>query len=370
MTNVGNIHYKKSIEVVFKIEEQVTKEIIYLDLNIGETKIFDLSAPKGTYDIEINSDGNTTNFSNVPLTGGVTATVELGKEGPITSSWFFWLLLLLVISLIAFSYFIFTKKTKYKIRGEKEKLDTKIIQREHKILGSGITIDKDIKNIFNKHTEKLAARSIIPTLFYGTKQEVSVLLMTISGFEKFQNLKNKDPQIFNKILDRYFDVITNKIKANQGVASLYGNNLVVFFNVVKQYRHDMAAIKTAQEIKRVTAAFNESIKNMNIALSVKAGINKGLSTVSSIGADKAVKYTSIGDTMFLAKALNKKALENQILIPEKVYEHVYNVINARKIMPLYLTGTKAINVYKVEDSNSRALQERHKGYLDRALGES
>ena len=109
VTNVGNIHYKKSIEVVFKIEEQVTKEIIYLDLNIGETKIFDLSAPKGTYDIEINSDGNTTNFSNVPLTGGVTATVELGKEGPITSSWFFWLLLLLVISLIAFSYFIFRR---------------------------------------------------------------------------------------------------------------------------------------------------------------------------------------------------------------------------------------------------------------------
>lgn len=365
VTNIGNVPYKKSIEVMFKIQEQVIRESIDLDLEVGETQVFELEAPKGTYDLDINAGEDSMKFSNVPLTGNVVATIDLNPEKNIVNNWALWLFIAIVIILVIFLYFKNKKKRKYGIKKkETERIDTKAIEREHRMISAG-AVDKDIKKIFNKHTGKLAAQTIMPSLVYGTKQQISVLLISISGFEKFAVLKKKDLQKFNKVLDRYFEAITQKIKVHQGVVDLYGSNLVVFFNVVKQYRHDIAAIKTAKDIRKITEVFNEAVKNLDVELRVKAGINTGLATVSSIGADKAVKYTSIGNTITLAKALKNKALENEILIPEKIYEHVSNVINAKRIMPLYLTGTKAINIYSVKDNGD--VKERHRWYVDRAL---
>ncbi len=348
----------------FIIENQTSTETLDLDLDIGETKIYRLEAPKGTYNLSIDANNESVEFSNVPLTGSVIASIDLNKKKNLP--WPLWLFIFIVIFLLLFLYFrkqvkrYKTKKTK-----KPEKIKTKEIEREYKILKSNINIDTDIKNIFNKNSSKLAAQTIMPALVYGTKQEISVLLISISGFEKFKELKKKDPNKFNLLVDKYFDAITQKIKTHQGVADLYGNNLVIFFNIVKQYRHDIAAIKTAQDIRKITDAFNEAIKDLGIELSVKAGINTGLVTVSGIREDKTVKYTSIGNTVSLAKALKNKALDGEILIPESIYEKVSNIINTKKLMPLYLTDKKAINVYAVKDNKN--IKSKHKWYVDRAL---
>ncbi len=366
VTNTGNVPYIKSIEVDFIIHDQITKQILDLDLEVGEIKTYRLEAPKGTYVLDINAGNDSTEFSGVPLTGGIVATIDLNPKKNLLSNWPLWLFILIVVLLLLFLYFRNrASKGKHEIKKKPEKIRTREIEREHRLLKSGGDIDNDIKKIFNKNSSKLAAQTIMPSLVYGTKQEISVLLMSISGLEKFQALKKKDSTKFNILFDKYFDAITKKIKIHQGVADLYGSNLVIFFNIVKQYRHDIAAIKTAQDIKKITDAFNEAIKSFDIELRIKAGINSGLATVSSIGADKAVKYTSIGNTISLAKALKNKALDNEILIPEKIYDQVSNVINTKKIMPLYLTDKKAINVYAVRDSTD--VKKRHRWYIDRAL---
>ncbi|MCX8194137.1 MAG: hypothetical protein N3G19_02120, partial [Candidatus Pacearchaeota archaeon] len=71
-------------------------------------------------------------------------------------------------------------------------------------------------------------------------------------------------------------------------------------------------------------------------------------------------------TMSLAKALVNKALAGEILIPENVYEKVAGAVNAKKILPLHLTDTDAINVYSVRDTAN--LKEKHEWFVKRALG--
>jgi len=363
ITNTGNVPYVNSITINFIIEDQIITETINLDLEVGETKTFKLEAPKGTYDLNIKAGNESKEFLGVPLTGNMVATVDLDSKKGLTINWL-WIFLLIMGFLLLLLYFVRNRKN-HQIKKKPEKMRIREIEREHKMLKSGGNIDKDIKDIFNKNSSKLAAQTIMPALIYGTKQEISVLLMSISGLEKFKDLKKNNLDKFNILLDKYFDAITKKIKIHQGVADLYGNNLVIFFNAVKQYRHDIAAIKTAQDIREITNAFNEATKNFGIKLSVKAGINSGLAIVSSIGTDRAVKYTSIGNTISLAKALKNKAIEGEILIPEKIYEKVSNVINTKKMMPFYLTDKKAINVYAIRDSKD--IKTRHKWYVDRAL---
>jgi len=384
ITNIGNVPYTKPLEIEFKIHDQTTTEIIELNLDVGETKVFKLEAPKGTYNLEIaqgdgNEDDDKEEFVDVPLTGSIVASVELNNRSNLNKKGILWFIPILAL-LFLFVFFVNKRKNTYKAptkeEKQKEKIKAKtikIIEKQQKTLRLGMgKIDLDIKKIFNQHTLKnLAAQTIMPTMVYGTKQEISVLFMTIYGFDKFDVIKKKDPQLFKKVLNNYFDAITKKIKAHQGVADLYGNNLVIFFNIVKQNRYDVAAIKTAKEIRQITHEFNEYTKklklNTNINLTTKSAINTGLIVTTNIGADKTVKYTAIGNTINLAKALNNKALENEILIPDAVYNKVYNIIKAKKILPLHLTNTEAINVYLLQDSSKLYLQEKYVDYVKRKI---
>ncbi|MCL6500560.1 MAG: adenylate/guanylate cyclase domain-containing protein [Candidatus Pacearchaeota archaeon] len=367
ITNEGNVPYKKAIEIEFRIHDQITKKKVALDLDVGEVQEFKLEAPKGTYDLAFISSKETFEIVDVPLTGNIVATIELETPKQPMNNWILAMVLLIIAAFLLVLYIKQKQERKPKAKEHREIINVdKRMAGEQVILKPTENVSNEIKVAFNRHASKLAARAIIPSLVYGTKQEISVLMMPIHGFGQFNELRKKDPVAFSKIFDRYFEAVIEKIRSHQGVADLYGNNLIVFFNVIKSYRHDVAAVRTAEEIREITNAFNASIKGLNAALSIKAGINTGFAVVSSIGEDKTIKYTSIGNTMSLAKALTNKALAGEILIPENVYERVSGVVNAKKIMPLYLTDTEAIEVYSIKEA--KEMREKHEWFVKRALG--
>lgn len=367
ISNTGNVPYKKPLRIEFEIQGQVSEKIIMLNLGIGETKEFRLEAPKGTYNIRFGSGPTAIELNSVPLTGNVIATIEIEKPEQKRNNILLALMLLIIAIILAVLYVKDKQKNEPRKVPEIVKVD-KRIEKEQVVLRPTENVDKEIKLAFNRHASKLAAQAIIPSLVYGTKQEISVLLVQFSGFEQFKELKKKSPEGFNKIFDRYFEAVTEKIRSHQGIADFYGNNLLVFFNIIKNYRHDVAAIRTAEEIREITNAFNESIKGIGAALNIKAGINTGFAFVSNIGEDKTVRYTSIGNTVSLAKALVDKAFAGEILVPENVYKRVSGVISAKKILPLHLTDTEAIEVYSVKDTAN--LKEKHEWFIRRALGKS
>ncbi len=70
--NIGNVKYNKVVR--FKIgDNEVVKEV---SLKVGETKRYELSAPDGDYQIEIDDGESSTSFGSVPLTG---KSINLGE---------------------------------------------------------------------------------------------------------------------------------------------------------------------------------------------------------------------------------------------------------------------------------------------------
>ncbi|MGQ9844564.1 MAG: adenylate/guanylate cyclase domain-containing protein, partial [Spirochaetota bacterium] len=203
-------------------------------------------------------------------------------------------------------------------------------------------------------------------IVYGTKQEITVLFVHL-GLNSLNEIKKKDAMTYAKILDEYFKEIIQKIKEHQGVADLHGNNLIILFNVIKQYRHDVAALKTAEAIKKVTAELNQVLAPKGIKIEMRAGINTGFANLSSI-QNGTVKYTAIGDTTSMAKILQAKAFDNEILFTEKIYDRVANIIKAKKLQPYYLNDNTAINIYALEDSTKAELRDKNQWYIKRALG--
>lgn len=400
VTNIGNVPFKKQVALEFLIQGQSTKKLLDLNLEINETKTFKLEAPQGTYNLTLNTGTEQINFNEVPLTGSVVATIDLGQEQQTQLTW---ILVVLGIVAVLVIISIYLKMRRHKYNQYKKASHRPLISTsastysypQTKSLGTArpeareeihvmksagqekqtvdtfatMYTDETIKKIFKQHaSSKLPAQAIIPTLVYGTKQEITALILTIQGLEKLQELKRKDNALYEKILNEYFSAVVDKIKTHNGVADFYGNNIIALFNVVKQYRHDIAAVKAAQEIRQVTNELNTHLLQSGISLAVKAGINSGMAIVTSIGADRQVKYTSIGNTTLLARALERKALTNEILFAENVHDKIANVIKAKKISPLHLGEQEALNVYSLEDANAAEIKERHKWYVDRALG--
>ena len=401
IANIGNIPYKKQIEFEFIIQGQSTKKVLDIDLGIGETKEYRLEAPEGNYNLIINKGNNKLNFTNVPLTGSVVATVDIGQEKQSNTNWTVAIIILALLAVLIISWFMIRKQKREVYYGAinnyssqqkesqkqgqstaqslipettKQKQETKqkleLKGNEKQVIDNFASMytDDTIKKIFKKNAaSKLSAHSVIPTLVYGTKQEITVLVLSILGFERLQAIKNKDKALYESILNEYFSAVINSVKSQHGVADIYGNNIVVIFNVIKQYRHDVAAVKVAQEIRNTTNALNTKLIQQDISLAVKAGINTGMAIVSSIGADKEVKYTSIGNTTTFARLLERKAVANEILLTDNIYNRVSNVIKGRKISPLHTSDAEAIDVYSVTEGTNTEMKDRHKWYVDRAL---
>ncbi len=206
-----------------------------------------------------------------------------------------------------------------------------------------------LKGIFDKYSSSLAASRIIPTTVAGQKREVSVLMTKINGLSSLENIKNSDTFLFNELAGKYISNIVKIISKNSGVAELYDSNLVVFFNVTPTANHAMLAVKTAQGIIQATNEINQelSIKGQSFQLSIAAGIHTGPIVSNNIGADKTLKYSPLSGTTSIAKALEKKAFKNEIVISESVFKNLNNVINTKKITPV-TTEIGAMNSYLVK----------------------
>lgn len=120
VTNVGNVPYKKPIQISIGNN----KETALVPLGIGETKEIKLTAPEGSYDIRV-SDGteeNSLEFGKVSLTGNVIGLEGLKdknffKENPMIT-----MFLIVVLGLvIVLFYRMRDGKEAKKKRGKKKK---------------------------------------------------------------------------------------------------------------------------------------------------------------------------------------------------------------------------------------------------------
>jgi class 3 adenylate cyclase len=152
--------------------------------------------------------------------------------------------------------------------------------------------------------------------------------------------------------------IVRVISQNSGVAELYDNNLVVFFNVTPTANHSMLAVKTAQGLVSATNEMNKELltKGQTFQFSVSIGIHTGPVVANNIGMDKTLKYSPLAGTTTIAKALERKAFTNEIVISEFVYKNLNNAVNTKKTTPV-MTEVGAMNSYLIKSVEEAAKKE-------------
>jgi len=178
----------------------------------------------------------------------------------------------------------------------------------------------------------------------GERRFVTVLF---TDMKNFTNLSSRlDPEELHQLMNKVFSIFESIVKKFDGTIEKYiGDALVAIFGAKKIHEDDPSrAINCALEMLDSINDINESLRESNIELKFRTGINSGVVTVGKRGEFDVVT----GDTLAIASRLQEAAEENSILVSETTKEESdYDFIFSQPI-ELTLKGVSGkITAYKV-----------------------
>lgn len=213
---------------------------------------------------------------------------------------------------------------------------------------------KKIQKIFGRYmapqiVKELLNKNLKDLQLGGQTIDITVLFVDIRGFTSIS--EKISPQNVVYILNKYLELWSVAIFEFGGTLDKYiGDCAMAFYNApIKVDNHELAAIKSALTMRKRAAELNKEIYDeFGINLDFGVGIHTGPAVVGNIGYDFRMDYTAIGDTVNTASRLQGKALGNQILISQAVYDRVKDDIEAVLIGDMSMKGKNdKISAYDV-----------------------
>lgn len=175
----------------------------------------------------------------------------------------------------------------------------------------GLAERQYLRDTFGKYMPESVAEQILDDQerrgrAVDTQAEATVMFIDIEGFTTLS--ERLLPADVASILNTYLRLVVPVIQRHDGVVnSFIGDGLFVSFNLpLAVDRHAAAAIRAALEIQKLVAG---AIFASGTHLRVRIGINTGPVVAVTIGTEKTMSYTLLGDAVNIAsrvEQLNKR----------------------------------------------------------------
>lgn len=185
------------------------------------------------------------------------------------------------------------------------------------------------------------------------RREITVLYADVRGFSTYG--EQVEPEELIGVINGYFTEAVNAISHYQGMTDKFmGDAVMVLFNTPlnPQVDHVERAVRTALLIRERVEAYREGFpeeKRMHFGM----GIHTGEAVVGNVGSEQRRDYSAIGDAVNLAKRLQELARSDEIVISERVYEQVQELVVAKSLGRVQVKGREAWEVlYSLEGVKS------------------
>lgn len=153
---------------------------------------------------------------------------------------------------------------------------------------------------------------------------ITILFSDVRGFTVYSK-KNDVRDVFNKINEIFNTQIDIIVKNKGEIDKFMGDEIMAVFPSPKD------AVKAAIQIQK---KFSSSNKLKKESLKVGIGINYGKAIIGAVGSGSSFDYTTIGDTVNIAKKFCNHAEGGSIYISEDVFKKakVYRRSYTRNVM--------------------------------------
>jgi class 3 adenylate cyclase len=210
-----------------------------------------------------------------------------------------------------------------------------------------------IRESFQKYFSPQILEAILndPDRLKDQRTEISVMFSDIRSFTRMT--EKLPPNRLTKILQEYFDAMTEEVMATEGVVDKFiGDGIMAFWGApIKQPDHADRAIATAcrmiKRLDKLKARWKaEGLEGLEMGI----GIHLGVATIGNMGSKLRSNYTAIGDVVNVAsrlEGLNKK-YDSHIIISESARQHLMKPIRTRDLGRVDLVGRdEQVHVHEV-----------------------
>jgi adenylate cyclase len=211
-----------------------------------------------------------------------------------------------------------------------------------------------LKRFLSPQLAELVISSKEERILESHRREITVLFSDLRGFTAFA--ETAEPEEVMGILQEYHGAMGELIFRFEGTLERFaGDGLMVFFNDPLPCQDPAArAVRMSAAMRERTGELSRVWRKRGHELGFGVGIALGYATLGKIGFEGRFDYGAIGTVTNLASRLCDEARSGQILISQRVYAMVEDLVEVEPLGDLDLKGfhkpVSAFNVVAIKDT--------------------
>ena len=194
------------------------------------------------------------------------------------------------------------------------------------------------------------------------RKNLTVFFSDIRGFTRIS--EEMEPEELLGMLNKYFSEMTEIIfKYGGTIDKFMGDGILGFVGDPCEYPdHAERAVRMAVEMQSKLKALGEEWFSYGTSsLRIGIGVNTGYVTVGDVGSEAHMDYTAIGRHVNLAARLQQEAKPDQIIISQRTYSLVKDIVEAEEMGEVEMKGfdrpIRTYNVYNMREGLERKGQQ-------------
>src|SRR5262245_51256308 len=202
------------------------------------------------------------------------------------------------------------------------------------------------------YTPKHLAEKILQSksALEGERKQVTVLFADVKG--SMDLAEQLDPEEWHKILDRFFQILTDGVHRFEGTVNQYtGDGLMALFGAPIAYEdHARRACLAVLHLREGLRAYADEVRRTHaVSFAARMGLNSGEVVVGRIGDDLRMDYTAQGHTVGLAQRMEQLAEPGSAFLTVHTARLVEGYIALRSLGKVALKGAgEPLDVYALE----------------------
>ncbi len=194
------------------------------------------------------------------------------------------------------------------------------------------------------------------------RREIAVLFADLRGFTSFS--ATTEPEEVMGVIREFHTAMGNLIRQFDATVGWFaGDGLMVWFNDPIPCDDPAArAVRTAVAMRAAMGELTPKWRRRGHELDFSVGVTLGYATLGRIGFDGRYDYGAVGSVMNLASRLCDEAAPGQVLVNERVFAEVEELVDAEPAGEFVLKGfskpVRAFNVLDMRPESSRIPTKR------------
>jgi adenylate cyclase len=192
-------------------------------------------------------------------------------------------------------------------------------------------------------------------LLAGHRRQITAMFADLRGFTAFA--QEAEPEELLGVLGEYHRMMGARIVEHGGTLEHFaGDGMLVFFNdPVLQPDHVERAVRMAVAMRAEFGPLAAGWRKRGYSLNLGIGLATGYATLGRIGFEGRHDYGAIGNVVILASRLSSEAKADQILLSQRAFAAVEELVEAETVGDLTLKGfsrpVPAMNVTAVRETS-------------------